>query len=193
MQNKYRVWSWFLCTALPLTVIYVYIKFHFNNPFSTHLDMARTGIHCEKWLRGDNSINIQGMIVVLVPFPSLPFSYKPNFIEMPIVVLKLFAGQGTRRTDIQIWRTKRRLCAYPNVEHTNTITIMIKKHFSATRVWPVKRRNRFKCRCTDWGSKEVIDGRTNKICPHWSEIDVGRENSSHDMFYSKPDKKTTTH
>ena len=35
-----------------------------------------------------------------LPFHALPSSiYKPSFISMPTVVFKLFAGQGTRRTD----------------------------------------------------------------------------------------------
>jgi len=33
-----------------------------------------------KWLRGDNSINIQVMIMVLGHCPSLPSIYKPSFI-----------------------------------------------------------------------------------------------------------------
>ena len=37
----------------------------------------------QKWLWGDNSINIQGRFVVLVPFPSLPSIYKPSFISIP--------------------------------------------------------------------------------------------------------------
>ena len=62
----YRVGLRFLCTALPLTDIYLKTKFHFN-PFCTFQDIDQTGIHYEKkWLRGDNSINIQGRIMVLV-------------------------------------------------------------------------------------------------------------------------------
>ena len=47
--------------------IYVCTKFYFN-PFYTFQDKAQTGIHYEqnKWLRGDNYVNIQGMIMVLV-------------------------------------------------------------------------------------------------------------------------------
>mgnify|MGYP007133519434 CR=1 FL=1 len=46
-------------------------KFHFN-PFCTFQDMAFTSIHYEqnKWLMGDNLINIQGRIMVLVHWPS---------------------------------------------------------------------------------------------------------------------------
>ena len=46
-------------------------KFSFN-PFSTFQDMAWTGIHYEqnKWLRVDNSVNIQGRIMALVHCPS---------------------------------------------------------------------------------------------------------------------------
>jgi len=52
----------------------------------------------KKWLRGDNSINIQGRIVVHGHCPSI---YIPSFIEMPTVVLKLIAGQGTGWADGQ--------------------------------------------------------------------------------------------
>jgi len=40
---------------------------------SNFKDVARTGIHYDKpnkWLRGDNSVNIQGMIMVIVQCPS---------------------------------------------------------------------------------------------------------------------------
>jgi len=46
--------------------------------------------------------------------PSLPSIYIPSFIQMPPVVIKLFAGQGTRRMDR---RTKQRLYASPFGEH----------------------------------------------------------------------------
>jgi len=39
--------------------------FNFN-PFCTFQDMAQTGILYEKWLWGDNTINIQGRTMVLV-------------------------------------------------------------------------------------------------------------------------------
>ena len=68
------------------------------NPFCTFQDMARTGNNYEKWLRGDKSINIQGRIMVLLPFPSLPSIYKPRFIQMPTVVLKVIR-QTRYRTD----------------------------------------------------------------------------------------------
>jgi len=53
-----------LSSALPLINIYACNKFHFNL-FSTFQYMAWTGIHYEKWLRGENSLNIQGRIMVL--------------------------------------------------------------------------------------------------------------------------------
>jgi len=42
------------------------------------------------------SINIQGEDYgsCALPFISLPSIYKPSFIEMPTVVLRLFTGQG---------------------------------------------------------------------------------------------------
>ena len=60
---------WFLSTALPFIYIYVCTKFHFN-PFCTFQDMAWTGNTYEKWLSGDNTVNIQGRIMVLVYCPS---------------------------------------------------------------------------------------------------------------------------
>ena len=63
--------------------------------------MTRTAIHYEKWLWGDNSTDIQGRIIVLWLCPSSHCHLSPSFISMPTVVLKLFAGQGTRRTDRQ--------------------------------------------------------------------------------------------
>ena len=57
--------------------------------------MARTSNHYEKW--GDNSINIQGRIMVDGHCPSLIAIY----IYTPTVVLKLFACQGTILTDGQ--------------------------------------------------------------------------------------------
>ena len=41
------------------------VPFNFN-PFCTFQDMTRTGNHYEKWLWGDNTINIQSMNMVLV-------------------------------------------------------------------------------------------------------------------------------
>ena len=58
-----------MSSALPLIDIYVCTKFNFN-PFCTFQDMARTSNTYEKWLRGDNSINIQGRIMVRVHCPS---------------------------------------------------------------------------------------------------------------------------
>ena len=43
----YRVELWFLCTALPLTAIYLQTKFDFN-PFSTVQEMTRISNHYEK-------------------------------------------------------------------------------------------------------------------------------------------------
>ena len=54
---------WFLSSALPLINIYICTKFNFNL-FGTFQDMVRTGIYYEKWLWGDNSINID-MITLL--------------------------------------------------------------------------------------------------------------------------------
>jgi len=60
---------WFLGFALPLTAIYLLTKFHFNT-FCTFQDMARTGNTHNKWLWGDNTVNIQSMIMVLGFCPS---------------------------------------------------------------------------------------------------------------------------
>jgi len=45
--------------------------------------MTQTGNNCENWLRGDNSINMQGRIMVLwfCPSPSLPSIYIPFFLD----------------------------------------------------------------------------------------------------------------
>jgi len=71
-SNKERVnckiGLWFLSSVFPLINIYVCTKFNFN-PFCTFQDMTQTGIHYEnnKWLRGDNYVNIHGRIMVLPP------------------------------------------------------------------------------------------------------------------------------
>jgi len=41
--------------------------------------MAWTGKNHEKWLRGDNTVNIQGMIM-FTGFPLLPSIYIPSLI-----------------------------------------------------------------------------------------------------------------
>jgi len=53
-----------------------------------------------KKLSGDNSVNIQGRIMVLVHCPSsyfllLPSIYKPSFISIPVVLSKIWPGQAT--------------------------------------------------------------------------------------------------
>jgi len=53
-----------LSSALPLINIYVWTEFNFDL-FGTFQDMARTCIHYEKLLRGDKSINIKGMTMVI--------------------------------------------------------------------------------------------------------------------------------
>ena len=93
----YRVGLWFLCIALPLTAIYLYTKFHFNL-LCTFQDMARTGNHYEKWLRGDNSINIQGRIMVLVHCPSPYCHLSINHVSFKSQQ-QLFARQDTEPTD----------------------------------------------------------------------------------------------
>ena len=73
IQVKCKIGLWFLSSEHSLINIYVCTKFDFN-PLCTFQDMARTGIHNDKWLRGNNSINIQGRIMVFghCPSPSLP-------------------------------------------------------------------------------------------------------------------------
>jgi len=63
-----------LSSVLPLINIYVCTKFNFDL-FGTFQDM--TSIMKNTWLWGDNSVNIQGRIMVLVHFPSylLTFIY----------------------------------------------------------------------------------------------------------------------
>jgi len=86
--------------------------------------MAWTGIHYEKWLGGDNSINIQGRVMVIVhcPSPHCHLSIYQVLFKLPLVVLKLFAGQGTGRMDGQRdgrtdRQTKQRQYASPFGEH----------------------------------------------------------------------------
>ena len=77
--NKIGLSFW--CTALPLTFIYLQTKFNINQ-FCTLKDMAQTDIHYEKkWLRGDNSVNIQGRIMVLVHCPSSHFNLPINQVS----------------------------------------------------------------------------------------------------------------
>ena len=47
------------------------------------------------WLRGNNSVNIQGRIMALVPFLSLLSIYKPSFFPIPFVLSKIWPGQAT--------------------------------------------------------------------------------------------------
>jgi len=63
IKVKCKIELWFLSDVLPFINIYVCTKFHFN-PFCTFQDMARTGNTYVKWLKGDNSIHIQGEIMV---------------------------------------------------------------------------------------------------------------------------------
>ena len=51
-----------------------------------------------KWLRGDNSVNIPGMIMVIVHCPfsyCLPSIYKLRSITIPFVPFKIWPGQAT--------------------------------------------------------------------------------------------------
>ena len=59
---------------------------------------------------GDNSVIYREGLCTL-HFLSLPSIYIPSFIQMPTVVIKLFAGQGTGQADAQ---TKQRLYASPS-------------------------------------------------------------------------------
>ena len=89
---------WFLSSAHPLINIYVCTKFNFN-PFCTFQDMTLTYIHYgnNKCLRGDNTVNIQGRIMVLVHItPShCHLVYKPSFISITFVFFKIWPGQAT--------------------------------------------------------------------------------------------------
>jgi len=80
-----------MSSALPLINIYVCTKFNFN-PFCTFHDMAQAGIHYEnnKWLRGDNYVNIQCRIMVLVlcPTPDCHLSIK----QVPFQSLLFWPG-----------------------------------------------------------------------------------------------------
>ena len=54
-----------MSSAAPLINIYLCTMFNFN-PVCTFQDITRTGNTYEKWLWGDNTINIQGRTMVLV-------------------------------------------------------------------------------------------------------------------------------
>ena len=55
---------WFLSTVLPVINIYACSQLNFTFT-CTFKDMARTGNTYDKWLRGDNSTDMQGMIMVI--------------------------------------------------------------------------------------------------------------------------------
>jgi len=94
-QVKCKVGLWLLSTALPLINIYVCTKFNFN-PFCTFQDIARRAtIMKNKWLWGDNSINIQSRTMDFVHCPSLSSIYKPSFISIPYVLSRIWPGQAT--------------------------------------------------------------------------------------------------
>jgi len=65
--------------------------------------MARTGNNYEKWLWGDNSINIQGRIIVNdhCPSPYCPIYLYTKFDLNANNNFKVFARQGTGQTDGQ--------------------------------------------------------------------------------------------
>ena len=70
-QVNCKVGVWFLSSAFPLNNIYVWNKLN-SNPFCIFQDVAKSGqmIIMKKWLKGDNSIHLQGMIMVLVHWPT---------------------------------------------------------------------------------------------------------------------------
>ena len=59
----------------------------------------------KKWLRGDNTVNIQGRIMVLVHsnhFLTLKSIYKPSFILFPFVLSKVWPGQASIMTNTKL-------------------------------------------------------------------------------------------
>jgi len=92
-----------LSAVLPRINIYVCIQFNFKL-FCTFQDMAQTGIHYEinKWLRGNNYVNIQGRIMVLVHCPSPDCHLSIN--QVPIQSLLYF--QDMARTHIHYEQKK---------------------------------------------------------------------------------------
>ena len=73
---KCKIGLWFLSSVRSFINIYVCTKFNFKR-FSTFPVMARTDIHDEKkkWLRGDNSVNIQGKLWLLCTALSVIYLY----------------------------------------------------------------------------------------------------------------------
>ena len=59
----YRVRLWVLCTTLPPSI---YKQSFISIPFVPFPDISGTCNTYEKWLRVDNTVNIQGTIMVLV-------------------------------------------------------------------------------------------------------------------------------
>ena len=55
-------------------------------PFLLYKIWAGQATIMKTWLRGNNSVNIQGRIMALVPFLSLLSIYKPSFIPIPFVL-----------------------------------------------------------------------------------------------------------
>ena len=56
----------------------------------------------KKWLRGNNYVNILGMIMVHVHFLSLTSFYKPNFISIWFVLSKIRLGQASIMTNTKL-------------------------------------------------------------------------------------------
>jgi len=84
---------WFLCMALSS----IYKPSFISTPFSLNKIWAGQATTMKTWLRGDNYVNIQGRIMVLVHcLPSHSLSiYKPSFISIPFVLSKIWPRQAS--------------------------------------------------------------------------------------------------
>ena len=103
---------WSLCTALPLTAIYLKTNFQLN-PVCTFQDMALTGSNYEKiYLRGDNSVNIQGRIMVLIHCPSSNCHLSINQVSFQSRLY--FPRYGPDRQ--QLWKKKLRVNNSVNIQ-----------------------------------------------------------------------------
>ena len=98
----------------------------FYDIFCTFEDMARTSNHYEnKMLRGDNSIHIQGMVMVLVHWPSTHCHLSIKFHLNIIISIKFIAGQGAGQTDGRIKRHTNKQTNKNNNKHRSSSSNII--------------------------------------------------------------------
>jgi len=140
----------FLSSALPFINIYVCTKLNFDL-FGTFQDMARTGIHYDKWLWGDNSTSIKGMIMVLEHCPFSHCHLSTNHVSFKS--LKNFQRHGPDRHPLC------KINGYVDItQQIYRVGLWSKFHLNANSSFKVVCRTRYR-----------IDRRTKRtICfPFW--------------------------